>query len=104
VAALPTVSAFSPATSLFLACLTLETKTQFAAAYSMQEFLADEPRSRRIVRSATPADSQGSNSSQASAKRNGPRVAIRGFPVRCQGWLPGDEPALLQVVIDEVLQ
>jgi len=44
------------------------------------------------------------NSSQASAKRNGPRVAIRGFPVRCQGWLPGDEPALLQVVIDEVLQ
>ena len=41
-------------------------------------------------------------SSQAYSKRIVPRVASRSIPVRCQGWLPGDEPALLQVVIDEV--
>jgi len=44
------------------------------------------------------------NSSHSAAKRHGPSVAIGSFPVRRQSWLPSNVPALLQVVIDEILE
>src|ERR1700745_3816090 len=44
------------------------------------------------------------NSPPTAAKRHYPLTATRSFPVRGEGGLPSDVPALLQVVVDEVLQ
>src|ERR1700721_1611415 len=44
------------------------------------------------------------DSSQPTAKRHYPATTIRSFPVCCQGGLPSDVPALLQVVVDEILK
>ena len=44
------------------------------------------------------------DSPQAAAIRHRPCVAIRRFPVCRQSGLPSDVPALLEVVVDEILQ
>ena len=42
--------------------------------------------------------------SNSPAKRDHPLTPTRSFPVGREGGLPGDEPALFEVVVDEVLQ